>query len=128
MEPMAHDEEHLEELLKLPAKDRARAARRLLESLEDPALALEGMEIGSHSELARRLLELTQPDIDRSDLDTSDELSELDDIASDREELRETVRAAIQSELQPLHELTELIRRFAERARETADALRARTA
>ena len=48
---MAQAEEHLQELLKLPAEDRARAAKVLLDSLEDEP---EDPEALRAAELVRR--------------------------------------------------------------------------
>jgi hypothetical protein len=112
-------EEHIRELLRLPAKQRAQAAKVLLDSLDEATSPLaSGTGTVSYEDL---------PHAGRGELDSDDELAELDEVAADKEGLRAAVRAAVEAELEPLHELTSLLRRFAEHARTTGHALRART-
>jgi len=116
---MERAEEHIRELLRLPAKQRARAAKVLLDSLDESISSLaEERNAASHED---------PPDVDRGELESDDELAELDEVAADKEGLRAAIRAAVEAELEPLHELTILLRRFAELARTTGHALRART-
>jgi len=121
---MARIEDHLRELLKLPVEERARVAKILLESLgEQRPVFAEGTNPVDPRDLEGlvdpRTAEAAGPD---------DELAELDELASDKDELRAAVRAAVQDELQPLHELARLLQRFAEVASITGRTLRARTA
>lgn len=103
--PMARVEEYLGELLKLPVEDRAHAAKVLLDSLGE---APEGTRQGDACEGGSE--------------------EELEELAADKEGLRATVRAAVEAELEPLHELTGMLRRIAEGARATGHALQARGA
>lgn len=115
---MERAEEHIRELLRLPAKQRAQAAKVLLDSLDESFSPLaEAIDTASHE----------PPGVDRDELESDDELADLDEVAADKEGLRAAVRAAVEAELEPLHELTSLLRRFAELARTTGHALRART-
>jgi hypothetical protein len=120
---MARADDHLRELLKLPLEERAHAAKILLESLGERPVFAEGTKPVD----PRDLEDLVDP---RSSgpASSDDELTELDDLASDGEELRAAVRSAVEAELEPLHELTRLLQRFAELASTTSRALRARAA
>ena len=146
-------EDHIQALLRLPPEGRARAAKRLLESLADLPVAHEvplqpgiyrvkegGFRVVKEDEDARHgIIEvedarhdiidfLTGSAPDHGGLESNDELADLEDLVTDRDGLRAAVRAAVESELAPLHELTRLLQRFAELARTTGHALRARTA
>ncbi len=131
---MVRAEEHIRELLRLPARQRARAAKVLLDSLgeSDFAEGSPGLAHGSRSgavnqrhsaEGSRKGLS----DTDYHEQEFDDDLMDLDDLAADKDGLRAAVRAAVEAELEPLHELTSLLRRFAELARTTGHTLRART-
>jgi hypothetical protein len=90
----------------------------LLDSLDESFSPLaEGVDTASDKD---------PHDADRSELESDDELADLDEVAADKEGLRAAVRAAVEAELEPLHELTSLLRRFAELARTTGHALRVR--
>ena len=122
---MARGEEHLRELLRLPAKERVRAAQRLLDSVDEADLLpdepnpfAEGTQQGPDVEESLGSV--------RGEMEPEDELTELDELAADQEGLRAAVCAAVAAELEPLHELTNLLRRFAEAARTTGHALHAR--
>ena len=118
---MAPAEEHLRELLRLSAKERVRAAKRLLDSLDEVFTLPDEPVL-----IAVGTMPLLGSDADRGDLEPDEDLVDLDDLAADKEGLRFAVRSAVTAELEPLHELTSLLRRFAELARTTGDALRAR--
>lgn len=128
---MAQAEEHIRELLKLSAKERVRAAKLLLEGVDDPSVFSD--VTGSDAELDAldhlRLITgaaARQADTD-TDIESTDEFVELDEAAADEEALRAAIRAVVRAELEPLGVLTSLLRRFAEHARTTGHALRART-
>jgi hypothetical protein len=108
--PMARVEEYLGELLKLPVEDRAHAAKVLLDSLGDARTdgprQVDAGEGDSEEEL--------------------EELEELEDLAADKDGLRAVVRAAVEAELEPLHELTGLLRRLSDGARTMGHALQGR--
>jgi hypothetical protein len=141
---MAHADEHIQALLKLPTEERARVAKLLLDSLDQaPSVVAQGtagypMSTGSlvaamaaHFGDGQETADYpgnTGPDADHGGLESDDELADLDDLAADKEGLRAAVRAAVEAELQPLNELTRLLSRFAELARTTGHVLRARTA
>jgi hypothetical protein len=105
--PMARVEEYLGELLKLPVEDRAHAARVLLDSLGDAGA--EGTR-----------------QVDAGEGGSEEELEELEELAADKDGLRAVVRAAVEAELEPLHELTGLLRRLADGARTMGHALQGR--
>ncbi len=112
--PMARVEEYLGELLKLPVEDRAYAAKVLLDSLGDAPARAEGPRRGDVREGGSGPSE------------SEEELEELEELAADPEGLRGAVRAAVEAELEPLRELTGLLRRLADGARTTAHVLQAR--
>ncbi len=115
---MASVEEHLRELLKLPVEDRAHAAKILLDSLGDAP---------AHAHAERTRLEESREG-GSGPSGSEEDLEELEELASDKEGLRAAVRAAVEAELDPLHELTGLLGRIAELARTTGHALHSRTA
>lgn len=126
---MAQAEEHIRELLKLSAKERVRAAKLLLESVDDPSVFSEGTDPDADLDAHEHLRMLTGAAVRQGDLEieSTDEHVELDEAVADEEALRAAVRAVVRAELEPLGELTSLLRRFAEHARMTGHALRART-
>lgn len=151
---MSFPEKNIRVLLRLPVEERIRAAKLLLESLDERAraakLLLDSIPPAAHqirtvssspacldssrSGLAHGTAPYPSPGLTGSDIhhgeleSDDDELADLDELAADQEGLRAAVRAAVQAELEPLHELTSLLRRFAELARTTGHALRARAA
>ena len=124
---MAQAEEHLRELLKLSAKERVRAAKLLLESVDDPSVFSEVTDSDAERDALECLRMITGAAAPQGEIESTDELVEIDEAVADEEALRAAARAVVRAELEPLGELTSLLRRFAEHALTAGHALRARS-